>query len=130
MKTTKPEAVNTNSHPVLSITHVSALPDADASDSVLTKPHTKNAMAMTAVTPKTIQSTPRDRVMASSPGGRSSAGWGTTESVGDSSARRVAVLEFPGVSFSALVVMVTQFDPAGGERVNPANARSVLVGRL
>ncbi len=59
--TTNPDAVSTNSQPVLSITQVSALPDALASDSVLTKPHTRNATAMTAVTPKTTQSTPRER---------------------------------------------------------------------
>ena len=57
-KTTNPDAVSTNSHPVLSITQASALPDALASVSVLTKPHTRKPTAMAAVTPKTTQSTP------------------------------------------------------------------------
>ncbi len=38
--TNPPEAVSTNSQPVLSITQVSALPEAVASDAVLTNPPT------------------------------------------------------------------------------------------
>ncbi len=61
-KTTNPDPVSTNNQPVLSMTHVSALPEALASDGVLTKPHTRNPTAMTAVMPNTTQSTPRERV--------------------------------------------------------------------
>ena len=50
--------MSTNSQPVSSITQVSALPEAVASEAVLTKPHTRNAIAIAAVTPKTTRSRP------------------------------------------------------------------------
>jgi hypothetical protein len=59
---------------VLSITHVSALPEASAKELVDTNPHTRNPTAITEVTPKTTQSTPRLPVYAFSSMGTSSAG--------------------------------------------------------
>jgi hypothetical protein len=52
--------VRVNSHPVLFITQVSALPEAVASEAVETNPQTRKPSATTAVTPNTTQSSPRD----------------------------------------------------------------------
>src|SRR5690349_20832047 len=58
---TKPDAVITNSQPVLFITQPSADLEAVASEDVLTPPQTRNPTASAAVTPNTTQSTPRRR---------------------------------------------------------------------
>src|ERR1700712_4450026 len=77
-KITNADDVTTKSQPVFSMVQVSAAPDTLLREGVLTKPHTRNATAMAAVTPKTTQSMPRLRPSSVSSTGTSSAGWGIT----------------------------------------------------
>ena len=71
---TKPEATNVNSQPAFVSTQPRASPDTVASPSVSTKPHVRNATAITAVIPKTYQSRLRLLVSASSSIGTSRTG--------------------------------------------------------
>ena len=64
-KTTNPEATSTKNQPSPLIVHSSAVPEAEAREAVLTKPHTRKAIAITAVTPKTTLSTGRFLVASS-----------------------------------------------------------------
>jgi hypothetical protein len=82
-KTTKPDAVSANSQPVLSMIQPRAELDALASELVLTNPQTKNATAMTAVTPKTTLSSPRLRLCTSSSIGTAKIGCGTAWPFGE-----------------------------------------------
>ena len=87
----------------------SADPDALASVSVLTKPHTRNPRAMIAVTPNTTLSSPRLRACSSSSIGTAKIGCDPVFPSVEAGAGATESCEVSGDS--RLIVMVNSFEP-------------------